>query len=106
MLGKNPSTYGSTEQEKYFISPSHGSASNVSSNAGGAQSASGLRPHAGLLAPIPVQGTSHPSGIPIQQQNHTSKSGSIITGNPLRPPPSSGSYHSVAPAPNVSRIFS
>lgn len=101
MLGKNPSTYGSTEQEKYFISPSHGSASNVSSNAGGAQSASGLRPHAGLLAPIPVQGTSHPSGIPIQQQNHTSKSGSIITGNPLRPPPSSGSYHSVAPAPNA-----
>ncbi|XP_057373083.1 trithorax group protein osa-like isoform X1 [Daphnia carinata] len=100
MLGKNPSTYGPTEQEKYFISPSHGSASNVSSNASGAQSAGGLRPHAGLLAPIPVPGASHPSGIPIQQQNHT-KSGSIITGNPLRPPPSTGSYHSATSAPNA-----
>lgn len=101
MLGKNAGSYGPTDQEKYFISPSHGSASNVSSG-GGAPSAGGLRPHAGLLTPIQVPGSAHPSGLPIQQQIHTSKSGSIITGNPLRPPPSTGSYHPSTPASNVS----
>lgn len=104
MMNKNPSTYGPAEQDKFFISPSLGSSANVSSNVNSVSSAGGLRPHTGLLTPISVSGASHPSGIPIQQQNHASKSGSIITGNPLRPPPSTG-YHSAIPASNVSSVF-
>ena len=98
MMSK-PNNYGATEQDKFFISSSHGPT--PGSSVGSASSAGGIgRPHAGLLAPIPVPGVSHPSGIPIQQQNHT-KSGSIITGNPLRPPPSTGSYHPTSPASHV-----
>lgn len=105
MMIKNSNSYGPAESEKKIISPSLGSSPNVSSNVNSVSSAGGLRPHTGLLTPISVSGASHPSGIPIQQQNHASKSGSIITGNPLRPPPSTG-YHSVIPASNVSGVFS
>ena len=104
MINKTPSTYGPAEQDKFFISPSLGSTPNVSSNVNAVSSTGGLRPHTGLLTPISVPGTSHTSGIPIQQQNHASKSGSIITGNPLRPPPSTG-YHSAIPTSNVSDGF-
>ncbi|EFX73359.1 hypothetical protein DAPPUDRAFT_227122 [Daphnia pulex] len=99
MINKNSNAYGTTEQEKIFISPSLGSSPNVSTNVNSV-SAGGLRPHTGLLTPISLPGASHPSGIPIQQQNHASKSGSIITGNPLRPPTSAG-YHSAIPASNA-----
>lgn len=85
IMTKNTGPYGSSEQDKFHISP-HGSNPSGSSSSGAAPSPSGIRSHSGLLAPIPVPGASYQSGIPIQQ-NHA-KSGSIITGNPLRPPPS------------------
>ena len=101
MLNKTSTPYGAAEQEKFFISSSHGPSSG-SSSLGSTSSTGGIgRSHTGLLAPIPVPGVSHQSGIPIQQQNHA-KSGSIITGNPLRPPPSTGSYHPDIPASHVS----
>lgn len=99
MMTKNASAYGASEPDKFFISSTHGPSASGSSNAGSTSSVSGLRSHTGLLAPIPGPG-SHPSGIPIQQQNHA-KSGSIITGNPLRPPPSTASYHPTISASHV-----
>lgn len=103
IMSKAANAYGPNEQEKYFISNAHGSSQSGSSNTNSGPSSSSLRPHAGLLASVAVPGASHSSGIPIQQQNH-SKSGSIITGNPLRPPPSTGSFHVTTPASHVSKI--
>ncbi len=91
-MNKPSNNYGPSEQEKFFIS-SHGVTPSGSNNSGGPPSstASGLRPHGGLVAPIPIPGASHPSGIPIHQPNH-GKSGSITSGHPIqhpqRPPPS------------------
>ena len=86
-MNKTNSSYGSSDQDKFMYS--------ASSNPSGSGSTSSIRPHPGLLS---AGGPSHPSGIPIQQQNHGSKGGgSIITGNPLRPPSSSASYHNAIP---------
>jgi len=94
LMGKSSSAYGAPpDQEKFYLS-SHGPPGQApgSSVGGSNPSASGLRPHVTLLAPITGPGgSSHPCGIPIQQSSH-GKSGSITSGHPLRPPPTT-SYH-------------
>ena len=106
LMNKSSSGYGSSEQEKFFMA-SHGSLAPAgSSNSGPPQSNSGgLRPHSGgLLAPISMSGQSHQSAIAIQQSNH-GKGGSITSGLPLRPPPSTASYHTTVSASHVSTSF-
>ena len=104
LISKNSSGYGSSDQEKFFMS-SHGPLPPGSGSSGSTQSSSGLRPHSGgLLAPISIPGQSHPSGISIQQSSH-GKSGSITSGLPLRPPPSTASYHTTVSASHVSHNF-
>ena len=99
-MNKNSSGYGPSEQEKFFLS--HGPAGSSNS---GSSSSGGLRPiSGGLLAPISMTGVSHPSGIPIQQSNH-GKSGSITSGHPLRPPPSTASYHATVSVPRLIFVF-
>lgn len=98
-MSKNSSSYGPSEQEKFFLS-SHGPApSGSSSGSGGgnssSSSSSGLRPHGGLVTPVPLTGASHPSGIPIHQPSH-GKGGSITSGHPIqhpqRAPPSTANH--------------
>jgi len=96
LISKSSSPYGSSDQEKFFMS-SHGPLPPPGSGSSGStQSSSGLRPHSGgLLAPISIPGQSHQSSIAIQQSNH-GKGGSITSGLPLRPPLSTASYHTTA----------
>jgi len=105
LISKSSSGYGSSDQEKFFMS-SHGPLPPPGSgSSGSAQSSSGLRPHSGgLLAPISIPGQSHQPGIAIQQSSH-GKSGSITSGLPLRPPPTTASYHTTASGSHVSHFF-
>ena len=98
-LMKNPSPYGAPEQDKFYLS-SHGPPQSGSSVSGSNPPNSGMRPHVSHLAPISGPGSSpHPSGLPIQQTS-LGKSGSITSGHPLRPPPSTA-YHTSVSVPHV-----
>lgn len=96
-MSKAPSNYGSSEQEKFYLL-SHGpSPPGSSSNSGSTSTSGGHRSHGGLVTPIPVLGTSHPSGIPIHQSSH-GKGGSITSGHPIQHSQRS------APLPNTSHV--
>ena len=96
-MNKNSSNYAPSEQDKFFVlTPGPNPSSSVAGS-----SSSGLRPHGGLLAPLP--GTPHPSatGLPIQQQR-----GSITSGIPiqLRPPASTSYLTTIPPSQVISGI--
>lgn len=98
LMSKSSNYPGSSEAEKFYMS-AHGPAPAGSSSVTSSSSV-GLRPHAALLAPIGPPGSSHASGISIQLSNHA-KSGSITSGHPLRPPPSTGPYHTTIASSHV-----
>ena len=96
LLAKSSGAYGPSEQEKFYL-PSHALPPQSSvSGPGPSMSSGALRPHGTLLVPITGPAGSHQqSGMPIQQSGHAKLGGSITSGHPLRPPPTTV-YHTAS----------